>query len=198
MEEIYFINRLDQIKALSDPLRVSILEALTHAELTTKQVADLLGEPPTKLYRHVETLNNVGLIELIRTNTVNGIVEKYFRAIAKSIRVNQELFTSGPPSEALDSAREAVIRSLESMLQELRASFRSKAEGQREHVATIHQTTITATSDEMKKFNRKLRNLFDEYQNEDPGDDARSYRVTGVVCPLDEVEQEPDLKETES
>ena len=198
MEEIHFIDRLDQIKALSDPLRVRILEALTHSEMTTKQAADLLGEPPTKLYRHVETLHNAGLIELVRTNTVNGIVEKYYRAIASTIRVDQDLFTSGAPGEALQTATDAMIHLLETTMAEFRHTMQEKIEGQKDHSVTIHQTTITATELEAKKFNDKLKRLADEFKSTDLADGEMRYRFTGIVYPLDELEQTENLKETES
>ena len=51
-----------QIKALANPLRQQILELMIEAPITTKQVADRLGEKPTKLYHHVDTLEAAGLI----------------------------------------------------------------------------------------------------------------------------------------
>ena len=56
------LSDLDQVKVLADPLRIRILEEMCTAERTTKQVAQRLGEKPTKLYHHVEALERVGLI----------------------------------------------------------------------------------------------------------------------------------------
>ena len=47
---------LEQVKVLADPLRVRILETMALEERTTKQVAEELGEKPTRLYPHVEAL----------------------------------------------------------------------------------------------------------------------------------------------
>ena len=85
--EIYTLKDLDQVKVLADPLRIRILEALLE-ERTTKQVADLLGEKPTKLYHHVDALEKVGLIALSRTRQNRGTVEKYYLAVARTFRAD--------------------------------------------------------------------------------------------------------------
>ena len=66
-DPFYVIRDLAQLKVLADPLRVRILEALCEQPRTTKQVAERLGEKPTKLYHHVEALDRAGLIELHST-----------------------------------------------------------------------------------------------------------------------------------
>ena len=46
-------------------------------------MADRLGEKPTKLYHHVDTLEAAGLIKLVKTKRKRGTVEKYFEAVAE-------------------------------------------------------------------------------------------------------------------
>lgn len=75
-EEVYLAN-LEQMKVLVDPRRLRILELLGDEERTTKQVAEILGEPPTRLYHHMAALARVGLIRLARTRQNRGAVEKY-------------------------------------------------------------------------------------------------------------------------
>src|ERR1700752_5178596 len=79
-QEAYTLEDLEQIKVLADPLRLRVLEAFGE-ERTTKQVAELLGEKPTKLYHHVDALQRVGLITLSRTRQNRGTVEKYYLAV---------------------------------------------------------------------------------------------------------------------
>ena len=76
-ESVMMLTDLEQMKVLADPLRIRILESLAIDERTTKQVADLLGEKPTKLYHHVEALERVGLIRMTRTRQNRGTLEKY-------------------------------------------------------------------------------------------------------------------------
>src|SRR5262245_10813840 len=102
--ESYTMTRLDQVRALADPLRVRILDALGTAPHTTQQVAQRLGEKPTRLYHHVEALARTGLIRLTETRPVRGAVEKYYQAVARSFRASSELFRR----ERLGDKREAL------------------------------------------------------------------------------------------
>jgi DNA-binding transcriptional ArsR family regulator len=80
----YRISDLEQVKALAHPLRMRIIEALAASEpMTTKQVAESLGEKPTRLYHHVDLLEKTGLIRLTHTRQNRGTTEKYFEAIAR-------------------------------------------------------------------------------------------------------------------
>jgi DNA-binding transcriptional ArsR family regulator len=94
-EASYTLSNLDQVKVLADPLRLRILKTLCEGEHTTKQVAELLGEKPNKLYHHVDALERVGLIKLSRTRQNRGTLEKYYLAVARSFRTDSRLFTTG-------------------------------------------------------------------------------------------------------
>ena len=90
----YTIRSLDQLKILSDPLRMRLLEAFILTPGTTKKVAESLGEPPTKLYHHVDALERAGLIELRSTRQNRGTLEKHYGAVAEAFRVDPDLLPS--------------------------------------------------------------------------------------------------------
>ncbi|HEX7994067.1 MAG TPA: helix-turn-helix domain-containing protein, partial [Streptosporangiaceae bacterium] len=64
-------SHVDVLKALADPLRLNILYALTRRRgpdlpaRTAKELAAELGEPQTKLYRHIKHLEAAGLIRSV-------------------------------------------------------------------------------------------------------------------------------------
>lgn len=80
------VTSVAELKALADPLRLAILDALTsgaHREprvLSVKELAAELGEPKTKLYRHIKLLEAAGLIRVAATRLVSGIVEQRYQA----------------------------------------------------------------------------------------------------------------------
>ena len=82
---------LRQVRALADPLRMRVLECLTEEVLTTKQVADRLRLPPTRLYHHVGVLEKAGLIQLVRTQRKRGTIEKYYKAVMGNIVVDRRV-----------------------------------------------------------------------------------------------------------
>lgn len=80
------VTTVADLKALADPLRLAILDALTggaHRELrvmSVKELAAELGEPKTKLYRHIKLLEAAGFIRVAATRLVSGIVEQRYQA----------------------------------------------------------------------------------------------------------------------
>lgn len=91
MEDILLLEDLEQIKSVADPLRVKVLQILIGRQATVKQVADLLGQSSAKMHYHVKELEKQGLIKLVTTHEKGGILEKYYRAIAKSYQINYKI-----------------------------------------------------------------------------------------------------------
>ena len=74
-----------ELRALAHPLRLKLLEEFAGGPpRTTMQVAASLGEPPTRLYHHVNALERAGILTLARTRQVRGTTEKYFEVAKKS------------------------------------------------------------------------------------------------------------------
>ena len=91
------VSRLDQVRALSDPTRLRLLELFKERPLTTKQAAQILGHPPTRLYHHVNLLERLGFIRLVEERPNRGTVERYFEAVARAFAVDPALFEGDSP-----------------------------------------------------------------------------------------------------
>jgi DNA-binding transcriptional ArsR family regulator len=93
------IDSVEELRALADPVRLAILSALeTHVRdgelpvMSVKELAQHLGEPQTKLYRHVKQLEAAGLIEVAATRMVSGILEQRYRARQRELRLSTALY----------------------------------------------------------------------------------------------------------
>src|SRR3954469_553299 len=84
-----------EMRALAHPLRLRILELFAEAPRTTKQVADMLGQPPTRLYHHVAALERAGLLVLKETRPNRGVVEKWYEAVARQMEAPRSRATAG-------------------------------------------------------------------------------------------------------
>jgi DNA-binding transcriptional ArsR family regulator len=78
------------LKALADPLRIEILRTLMHTfqpmrVMSVKELAEELGEPQTKLYRHVRQLEAAGLVRVAASRLVSGILEQRYQACQSSL-----------------------------------------------------------------------------------------------------------------
>src|SRR5918912_4209068 len=89
-DRVVTITDLDRLRVIADPLRLRILETLIEPR-TVKQVAAALGLAPTKLYYHINLLERHGLIVVVDTRLVSGILEKRYQAAARCFRVDHAL-----------------------------------------------------------------------------------------------------------
>jgi DNA-binding transcriptional ArsR family regulator len=81
------VDTVDVLRALADPTRMSILATLMRVGnddelpvMSVKELAAELGEPQTKLYRHVRQLEAAGLVRVAATRMVSGILEQRYQA----------------------------------------------------------------------------------------------------------------------
>lgn len=104
-----------ELRALAHPLRLRILELFAESPRTTKQVAALLDQPPTRLYHHVNALERAGLVQLRETRPNRGTIEKWYGADAR--------FAAGAGSEP-DAVRAVALTVLEQSVAEVERSLR--------------------------------------------------------------------------
>ena len=124
MDSSHSLENLNQIKALAHPLRQQILELMIEAPITTKQVADRLGEKPTKLYHHVHTLEVAGLIKLVKTRRKRGTTEKYYEAVAERFVIDRQAVEVRLATDDEPGNFESIIsNSLDETLHEIRESM---------------------------------------------------------------------------
>jgi len=124
MEPTRSVQTPDQIKALAHPLRQRILELMIEAPITTKQVADRIGEKPTKLYHHVDTLEAVGFIRLVKTQKKRGTVEKYYEAVAERFVMDRQAVEVSSRGDGEQAQLETIIAtSLDETLDEIRGAM---------------------------------------------------------------------------
>lgn len=88
------VDNVDVLKAMADPTRMAILAALMKTRhnlpvMSVKELAAELGEPQTKLYRHVRQLEAAGLIRVASSRMVSGILEQRYQASQQDLRLGR-------------------------------------------------------------------------------------------------------------
>ena len=92
------ISDVETLKALSDPVRLRILETMVTAAdetWTVKRLAAAMEVGPTKLYHHVNILEEREFIRVAGTRVVSGIIEKSYRIAQLTVRLDRALLTGG-------------------------------------------------------------------------------------------------------
>lgn len=87
LKSIKIARTEEEIKVLFNPFRLKILDTflLYKKPITVKQLATLLGKQPSFVHYHVMMLLKIDVIELVRTEVINGIVAKFYQRKYKQI-----------------------------------------------------------------------------------------------------------------
>lgn len=167
----FIVNDLETLKVLADPLRLQIIELMTPAARTVKQLAADLNLPPTKLYYHIKQLEERTLIRVVDTRIVSGILEKQYQAAALSYRVNKALFslTSQAGKEGLnvmltglfEDTKEDIQNSVEADV--IDVSAQDDGEKALHRSLMISRNTLYMNPAQAEEFYKRLRSLVREY-----------------------------------
>ena len=84
-----------QVKALSHPLRNTILALLHERAATVTELAVALDRPKSTVAHHVKVLNAAGLVRVVRTRKVRAIEERFFGRTARMFYVALEQAPEG-------------------------------------------------------------------------------------------------------
>ncbi len=72
-----------QLRALGDPLRITILDLLLERAATVSEIASAVGRPKSTVAHHVGVLVDAGLLKVVRTRRVRAIDERYYGRTAR-------------------------------------------------------------------------------------------------------------------
>src|SRR5213595_654147 len=84
-----------QVKALSHPLRTTILALLHERAATVSELAVALERPKSTVAHHVKVLKETGLVRVVRTRRVRAIDERFYGRMARMFYVGLERSSDG-------------------------------------------------------------------------------------------------------
>jgi DNA-binding transcriptional ArsR family regulator len=161
------VGDVETLKALADPTRMAILSALARSPdlpvMSVKELAAELGEPQTKLYRHVRQLEEAGLIRVAATRMVSGILEQRYQACLRDLR-----FSPGMLRDHLDEAEVA----LQTLLDRFRDGVleATSRESERRPILIACEATIApGAADELKRRLQELNQWVDQLPDDPDG-----------------------------
>lgn len=92
MKEVHILNSLEEVNIISDPIRLKIILTLGTSPKTAQDLSDALGVSRSKIHYHLKILEQNGMIEVVDTELINGITQKYFLPVARAFIPNSEIF----------------------------------------------------------------------------------------------------------
>jgi DNA-binding transcriptional ArsR family regulator len=78
VEDLRVVTSPQQLRAMADPLRQTILDLVTERAATVAELASAVSRPNSTVAHHVGVLTNTGLLRVVRTRRVRAIDERYY------------------------------------------------------------------------------------------------------------------------
>lgn len=76
----------EKVKIIFNKWRAKILELLSKEPHTIKEMAITLKINPGTVFHHIKILEDAGLIEIVRTESIGNIIMKYYQSVAREFR----------------------------------------------------------------------------------------------------------------
>jgi DNA-binding transcriptional ArsR family regulator len=87
LSEMLVVTAPDQLRALADPLRATLLELLLERAATVTEMAQAVDRPKSTIAYHVNLLVDAGLLCVVRTRRVRAIEERYYGRVARTLYI---------------------------------------------------------------------------------------------------------------
>lgn len=155
MDKTKILSTIEQVKAISDPYKIRILKTLDdmNEPATVKQIADCLDQVPANVYYHVKKMEKLGILELIFTKEINGIIAKYYSTTAENFVVKCD-------EDIDDGYKSIMLGETQRMVAELYKSSKDIFLEQMSHIANndkktdrrLTMTDLYFTEEQEKEF----------------------------------------------
>jgi DNA-binding transcriptional ArsR family regulator len=112
LDEMVVVTAPQELRALADPLRRTLLELVHERAATVTEMAKAVRRPKSTVAYHVQQLVDAGLLRVVRTQRVRAIEERYYGRVARTIYIG----TLSRPEDrqivaAIDGIAQAAVES---------------------------------------------------------------------------------------
>src|ERR1700712_759624 len=87
LDDTIELTTAEQVRAISDPLRTTILGLLHERAATVTELAGAVKRPKSTVAHHVNVLAAAGLLRVVRTRRVRAIDERFYGRTARMFYV---------------------------------------------------------------------------------------------------------------
>jgi DNA-binding transcriptional ArsR family regulator len=195
------ISDVETLKALSDPLRLRIVEAMVtrvDEPWTVKELSTFLGVPQTRLYHHVDLLLERDLIRPVERRVVSGIIETRYRIAQLSLKLDRRLFSAESTEQAAvmhDVLQTVFDRSREEIEDAIRSGAIDTLEDARpERKLLLSKGLVRLRASRAARLRQQLLDLLETAEREDEADEDPAERLAfGSLLALYPFIQKPDV-----
>lgn len=164
MDKIKELTTLEEVQVFSVPYRIKILDCMYSfkAPATVKNIADKMGETPAKIHYHVKKMEQAGIVHLVYTENINGIIAKFYEPTAEQFQINHKEGMDKDKFKMLNQAQ----RAISSIYDENKKNFLEQlAKADKRHYGIASGDDIYLTQEEFLELQKDVENIFKKYSS---------------------------------
>jgi predicted ArsR family transcriptional regulator len=154
------LDDLSLITEITQPQRSALLHRLKRPRSAAELAAEL-DVPVTRLYHHLNRLEQLGLITVVATRRSGAKTERRYRNVAKSFRLDEAVIDRASGDELATALTSLFDRARNDLRHELESDAQPPVLT-RGH-STIGLNELQLTDEQRVEFLARLGQLFDEY-----------------------------------
>lgn len=110
-------------QALNDPVRIKILEILSHKQMSAEEIVKALGgsgfkKATTTIRHHLDTLKSAGLIQATKMVEVRGAVMKYYAPTLRAFSYDAPVELEIKHAKLIEDTSTKLLKTLKSILED--------------------------------------------------------------------------------
>ena len=190
LKDNMILKTTEEIKAVSDPYRLKILRVLSSYEegATASMVAEEMEEVPSKVYYHIKKLEKVGVVEIVKTEVINGIVAKYYKKTADTFSIEGDQEEMDNPL-FLNETYKTIKSVYDESLETIRGAINSGDSNKDITPMIISASNLYLTEEEMKELiehikaikNKGSKKKRDGYEKVDEGSTHKVHLLFSII-----------------
>jgi len=177
-----YINTADQVEALNSTFRIRILKA-AGVPRSVREIADKLGVPITRLYYHVNLLEEAGFLNVVDSRKSGARIEKIYLVAARSFTPGPELRSNVTDAAETAAALAGLVVGPARVEAEMALRHRLEGEGAEVEIARATADLTPGQFETIKQLMDDILHEFTEGESSDPA--AIPYTLTFLLLPTD-------------
>lgn len=166
MKQMVTIKNHSQLKALSDPFRAEMMMRLLEKPYTGQQLSEHFNLSRAKIHYHLKELEKNELIEIVKKEEKNGIVQKFYQSVARGFTPAAELL---PHTEEIsETAKLLLFQMMERTKSQILAApenaflQKTASENPAEWGYLGSMWEVSATEEKFQEWNKRFFDLMEE------------------------------------
>lgn len=182
-DDVFWLETPEHLDVLSDVTRLEIIELLMNPH-SVRELADQMRVPRTRLYHHVNQLEEAGMIRVVDTRPAGAQTEKVYQVTAYSFQPSPSYLDEALPREKAQAVITAIfgatqadfVRSVEDGV----VTFEDREQRRRMH---IRRGLLRLDDERLHEFIADLEAVYAKYDTDDRSETGQVVATVSLVYP---------------